>query len=59
MGYKNTRFGYFDKRSAKRGGQRIAENTLHLFELCCHWPGALVAQQLGFDLSKSLQPLIW
>lgn len=91
---------WIDKRSAKRGGQRIAENTLHLFELCCGWPGALIAQQafrhktrkgsyqfvfwlvvlsnlgvlawllvapeamslrqqLGFDLSKSLQPLIW
>lgn len=34
-----------DKASSKRGGQRIAENTLHLFELCCGWPGALIAQQ--------------
>lgn len=91
---------WVDKQAAQRGGQRIAENTLHLFELCCGWPGALVAQQafrhktrkgsyqfvfwlavlsnlgalgwllvapeamslrqqLGFDLSKSLQPLIW
>ncbi|MEC7816035.1 MAG: cold shock and DUF1294 domain-containing protein [Pseudomonadota bacterium] len=91
---------WIDKRSAQRGGQRIAEKTLHLFELCCGWPGALIAQQafrhktrkgsyqfvfwlavlcnlgalgwllvapeamsfrqqLGFDLSKSLQPLIW
>jgi len=91
---------WIDKQAARRGGQRIAENTLHLFELCCGWPGALVAQQafghktrkgsyqfvfwlavltnlgalgwllvapeamswrqqLGFDLSKSLQPLIW
>ena len=91
---------WIDKRAAKRGDQRIAENTLHLFELCCGWPGALVAQrvfrhktrkgsyqfvfwlavlanlgalgwlliapgamswrlQMGFDLSKSLQPLIW
>jgi uncharacterized membrane protein YsdA (DUF1294 family)/cold shock CspA family protein len=91
---------WIDKQAAQRGGQRIAENTLHLFELCCGWPGALVAQQafrhktrkgsyqfvfwlavlsnlgalgwllvapeamslrqqLGFDLSKSLQPLIW
>lgn len=89
-----------DKASATQGGQRIAENTLHLFELCCGWPGALIAQQafrhktrkgsyqfvfwlavfanlgalgwllvapeamrlrqqLGFDLSTSLQPLIW
>lgn len=91
---------WFDKRAAQSGGQRTAENTLHLFELCCGWPGALMAQQvfrhktrkgsyqfvfwlavlanlgalgwlmvapeamsfrqqLGFDLSKSLQPLIW
>ena len=91
---------WIDKRAAKRGAQRTAENTLHLFELCCGWPGALMAQQifrhktrkgrfqfvfwlavlvnvgalswllvapeamswrqqLGFNLSKSLQPLIW
>lgn len=89
-----------DKRAAQRGGQRTAEKTLHLFELCCGWPGALLAQQvfrhktrkgsyqfvfwlavlanlgalgwlllapeamswrqqLGFDLSKSLRPLVW
>jgi len=35
-----------DKRAAQKGGQRIAENTLHLFELCCGWPGALMAQQV-------------
>ncbi|WP_323751444.1 DUF1294 domain-containing protein [Marinobacter sp.] len=34
-----------DKRAAQRGDQRIAEKTLHLFELCCGWPGALMAQQ--------------
>lgn len=91
---------WIDKRAATRGAQRTAENTLHLFELCCGWPGALMAQQifrhktrkgsyqfvfwlavlanlgalgwllvapeamslrqqLGFDLSKSLQPVIW
>lgn len=91
---------WIDKRAAQRGGQRTAENTLHLFEFCCGWPGALMAQQvfrhktrkgsyqfvfwlavlanlgalgwllvapeasalrqqLGFDLSKSLQPLVW
>ena len=90
----------FDKRAAQRGGQRTAEKTLHFFELCCGWPGALLAQQvfrhktrkgsyqfvfwlavlanlgalgwllvapeamswrqqLGFDLSTSLQPVIW
>lgn len=91
---------WIDKRAAQRGDQRVAEKTLHLFEVCCGWPGALLAQQafrhktrkgsyrfvfwlavlvnlgalawllvapeamsvrqqLGFDLSKSLQPLIW
>ena len=91
---------WIDKRAAQRGAQRTAEKTLHLFELCCGWPGALMAQQvlrhktrkgsyqlvfwlavvanlgtlgwllvapeatswrqqLGFDLSNSLQPLIW
>ena len=37
---------WVDKRAAKRGAQRTAENTLHLFELCCGWPGALMAQQI-------------
>ncbi|MEE2762200.1 MAG: cold shock and DUF1294 domain-containing protein [Pseudomonadota bacterium] len=90
---------WIDKRAATRGAQRTPENTLHLFELCCGWPGALLAQQifrhktrkfsyqvvfwlavivnvgalgwlliapeamslraqLGFDLTRSLQPLI-
>ncbi|WP_166263551.1 DUF1294 domain-containing protein [Marinobacter caseinilyticus] len=35
-----------DKRAAIRGTQRTAENTLHLFEVCCGWPGALLAQQV-------------
>lgn len=35
-----------DKAAAQRGGQRTAENTLHLFEVCCGWPGALMAQQM-------------
>lgn len=91
---------WIDKRAAQRSAQRTAENTLHLFELCCGWPGALLAQQvfrhktrkgsyqfvfwlavlsnvgalgcllmapeasalrqqLGFDLSRPLQPLVW
>ena len=91
---------WIDKRAAKRRAQRMAEKTLHLSELFCGWPGAMMAQQifrhktrkgsyqlvfwlavlanlgalgwllvapeamsfrqqLGFDLSKSLQPLIW
>lgn len=37
---------WVDKRAAQRGAQRTAEKTLHLFELCCGWPGALMAQQV-------------
>jgi uncharacterized membrane protein YsdA (DUF1294 family)/cold shock CspA family protein len=91
---------WIDKKAAQRGAQRTAEKTLHFFELCCGWPGALMAQQvfrhktrkgsyqfvfwlavlvnlgalgwllvapeamglrqqLEFDLSRSLRPLIW
>src|SRR5690554_48437 len=91
---------WIDKKAAQRGDQRTAEKTLHFFELCCGWPGALMAQQvfrhktrkgsyqfvfwltvlanlgalgwllvapeamglrqqMDFDLSKSLWPLIW
>ena len=34
-----------DKRAAKRGDWRVAENTLHGLSLACGWPGALLAQQ--------------
>jgi len=37
---------WIDKRAAERGAQRTAEKTLHLFELCCGWPGALLAQRV-------------
>jgi uncharacterized membrane protein YsdA (DUF1294 family)/cold shock CspA family protein len=36
----------WDKDSAKRGAQRTAENTLHLFDLLGGWPGAMAAQQV-------------
>lgn len=36
----------FDKSAAKRGGQRVPENTLHIFSLLGGWPGAMYAQQL-------------
>ena len=35
-----------DKRAARRGGWRVAENTLHGLSLLCGWPGALLAQEL-------------
>jgi len=36
----------FDKRSARRGGWRISEKTLHALALAGGWPGALVARQV-------------
>lgn len=35
-----------DKRAARRGDWRVAENTLHGLSLLCGWPGALLAQEL-------------
>lgn len=37
---------WIDKRAATRGAQRTPEKTLHLLELFCGWPGALLAQQV-------------
>lgn len=35
-----------DKFKAKHAMWRTPEKTLHLMELCCGWPGALLAQKL-------------
>lgn len=35
-----------DKRAARTGAWRVAENTLHGLSLLCGWPGALLAQEL-------------
>jgi uncharacterized membrane protein YsdA (DUF1294 family)/cold shock CspA family protein len=35
-----------DKRAARLGRWRVAENTLHGLALACGWPGALLARQL-------------
>jgi len=34
-----------DKGAAESGNRRVSEGRLHLFELLCGWPGALVGQQ--------------
>ncbi|MDH2294317.1 cold shock and DUF1294 domain-containing protein [Cobetia sp. 1AS1] len=34
-----------DKQAAAQDEWRVAESTLHLMELVCGWPGALIAQQ--------------
>ena len=35
-----------DKFKAKHAMWRTPEKTLHLMELCCGWPGALLAQKI-------------
>lgn len=35
-----------DKSAARRGGQRLSENSLHLIAMLGGWPGALIAQQV-------------
>ncbi|RRV39883.1 DUF1294 domain-containing protein [Pseudomonas sp. o96-267] len=52
---------WLDKRSAQSGGQRTAENTLHLVELAGGWPGALIAQQAFRHKTRkaSYQAVFW
>jgi uncharacterized membrane protein YsdA (DUF1294 family) len=39
-------FGVYalDKTAARRNRRRVPENTLHLLDLLCGWPGGLLAQ---------------
>jgi uncharacterized membrane protein YsdA (DUF1294 family)/cold shock CspA family protein len=50
-----------DKSSAKKSGQRISENTLHLFALVGGWPGAIFAQQTFHHKTKkkSFRSVFW
>ena len=43
-----------DKWKAKRGAWRTPEKTLHILELCCGWPGAMLAHK--WLRHKSYQP---
>ena len=51
----------WDKFKAKRGKWRTPEKTLHLLELCCGWPGAILAQRLLRHKSykKSFRIVLW
>jgi len=35
-----------DKHRAERGGRRIKERTLHIYELAGGWPGGLLGQRV-------------
>lgn len=50
-----------DKISAKDGSYRVSEKALHLFGLCCGWPGALVAQKVyrHKTVKQSFQTMFW
>ena len=50
-----------DKHKAANGKWRIPEATLHLFELLCGWPGAMIAQVLirHKNAKLSFQLVFW
>ena len=52
---------YVDKEKAKKDKWRIPELTLHLAELCCGWPGALIARALFHHKTKkvSFRVVFW
>ena len=47
-----------DKFAAKAGLWRIPEATLHLLELLCGWPGALLGQRL-FCHKRAKREYMW
>lgn len=53
-------YGY-DKKQARRGGQRTPEKLLHGIELLGGWPGALLAQQVFRHKTRkfSYQLVFW
>jgi len=50
-----------DKGAAESGKRRVPEGRLHLFELLCGWPGALVGQQFFRHKTRktSFQVAFW
>jgi uncharacterized membrane protein YsdA (DUF1294 family) len=50
-----------DKANAVQGLWRVPEVTLHLFELACGWPGALIGQeyQRHKTTKASYQGVFW
>lgn len=50
-----------DKGAAESGSRRVPEGRLHLFELLCGWPGALVGQQFFRHKTRktSFQVVFW
>ena len=50
-----------DKFKAQKGLWRMPEKMLHILELCCGWPGALLAQRLLRHKSykKSFRIVFW
>ncbi|MDX1459100.1 MAG: cold shock and DUF1294 domain-containing protein [Marinobacter sp.] len=50
-----------DKGAAEKGNRRVPEGRLHLFELLCGWPGALVGQQFFRHKTRkaSFQVTFW
>jgi uncharacterized membrane protein YsdA (DUF1294 family) len=52
---------FFATRSARSGlrRMRIAEQTLHLFELLGGWPGALIAQRIFRHKTSKRSYQVW